>query len=141
MRARHRPDPMAGGVQDRCEHGAGGALAVGAGYERAGEPAFRVARSLQDGPAALQAELHPEPSQARDVLQRLLVGQLRRSAARSVFRTSIARVIGPTPPGLGVSQPATWATAGSTSPTRRPSRRFTPTSITVAPGRTQSGPM
>ena len=33
----------------------------------------------------------------------------------------MARVIGPTPPGIGASQPATSATSGATSPTRPPS--------------------
>src|SRR5207249_1361853 len=37
-------------------------------------------------------------------------------AALSVFARSIAMVIGPTPPGTGVSSPATPATASSTSP-------------------------
>ena len=44
----------------------------------------------------------------------------RRRAASSVFWSSIAIVIGPTPPGTGVIAPATSATASkSTSPTRR----------------------
>jgi hypothetical protein len=53
-------------------------------------------------------------------------------------------VIGPTPPGTGVIAPATSAAlANSTSPSSRvlppsPSRRFMPTSITVAPGFSQS---
>ena len=48
-------------------------------------------------------------------------------------------VIGPTPPGTGVIAPATSRTASkSTSPTRPSSVRFTPTSITAAPGFTQS---
>jgi Flp pilus assembly protein TadD len=42
------------------------------------------------------------------------------SAARTVLLSSIAMVIGPTPPGFGVMAPATWRTASkSTSPTRR----------------------
>src|SRR5262249_34968510 len=40
-----------------------------------------------------------------------------RSAAITVERTTIATVIGPTPPGTGVTAPATWRTASkSTSP-------------------------
>ena len=39
------------------------------------------------------------------------------SAARTVFDSSIATVSGPTPPGTGVSAPATSATSGWTSPT------------------------
>ena len=54
------------------------------------------------------------------------------------MRISTAIVIGPTPPGTGVSAPATPATAGSTSPTSPASVRLMPTSITVAPGFTQS---
>src|ERR1041385_3646680 len=63
------------------------------------------------------------------------------SAARTVFCISIAMVIGPTPPGLGVILPATACTsAKSTSPTNREPplatgslMRFTPTSTTTAP--------
>src|SRR5205823_8078615 len=77
--------------------------------------------------------------------------------------SSIAIVNGPTPPGTGVSAPATSATFGWTSPTTREprfsnaasrgdpapySRSMTPrsltgvvpTSITVAPGATNDGP-
>src|SRR5699024_1555075 len=67
-----------------------------------------------------------------------------RSAASTSFFSSSARVIGPTPPGLGLSHPATSAAAGSTSPTRvalppaGSSRRETPTSNTTAPGFTSS---
>ncbi len=44
-------------------------------------------------------------------------------------------VMGPTPPGTGVIAPATSRAASkSTSPTRPSPVRFTPTSITVAPG-------
>ena len=52
--------------------------------------------------------------------------------------SSIARVIGPTPPGLGLTQPATSATSGATSPAILPSTRLTPTSSTAAPGLTMS---
>ena len=49
-------------------------------------------------------------------------------------------VIGPTPPGTGVMEPATAAAAAkSTSPQSDPSEsRFTPTSMTQAPGLTIS---
>src|SRR5579872_133397 len=82
-------------------------------------------------------------------------------AALSVLNISIAMVSGPTPPGTGVSAPATSATSGCTSPIsvdpflRNVSSRlefpaknlwnsagsvtvFMPTSITVAPGFTKS---
>ena len=60
--------------------------------------------------------------------------------------SSIATVIGPTPPGTGVIADATSETPSkSTSPASRyprfrdeSSTRFTPTSITTAPGRTIS---
>src|SRR5690606_13683154 len=61
------------------------------------------------------------------------------SAATTVLVSSIAIVIGPTPPGTGVIQPATSLTlSNSTSPTVLPSRLLIPTSITTAPGLTQS---
>ena len=55
-----------------------------------------------------------------------------------VFTSSIVIVIGPTPPGTGVIQPATSRTpAKSTSPQSLPSSlRFMPTSMTMAPGLT-----
>ena len=60
-------------------------------------------------------------------------------AACSVLRSRQAIVIGPTPPGTGVIAPATSPTASkSTSPTRPSSVRLMPTSMTVAPGLTQS---
>ena len=52
--------------------------------------------------------------------------------------SSIARVIGPTPPGLGETQPATSQTSSATSPASLPSTRETPTSSTAAPGLTMS---
>ena len=85
------------------------------------------------------------------------------SAAVTVFRSSNAIVSGPTPPGTGVSAPATSATSGCTSPTTTAPRllevahavasaqgrarrlrsgsvtRLIPTSMTVAPGLTYSG--
>src|SRR4029077_12868012 len=68
------------------------------------------------------------------------------SNACSVFLSSIAIVIRPTPPGTGVMADATSATgANATSPTIRyplawvaSSTRLMPTSITTAPGRTIS---
>ena len=60
-------------------------------------------------------------------------------AASSVLRSSIAIVIGPTPPGTGVISPArSTALSKSTSPTSPSSVRLMPTSITAAPGLTQS---
>src|SRR5260370_27111310 len=85
----------------------------------------------------------------------------RRRAAFTVLLMSMVMVMGPTPPGTGVSAPAVFAASGCTSPTRAEplarnfSRRagkfrrrdsasfalvtlFVPTSITAAPGRIQS---
>ena len=52
--------------------------------------------------------------------------------------SSIARVIGPTPPGFGETQAATSYTSCATSPASLPSTRDTPTSSTAAPGLTMS---
>ena len=58
-----------------------------------------------------------------------------------MLTSSIAIVIGPTPPGTGVIAAATSAAASkSTSPPRPSSVRLTPTSITTAPGLTASAP-
>src|SRR5205814_9864927 len=57
----------------------------------------------------------------------------RARAAFTVLASMRAIVIGPTPPGTGVMWPARSAAPGSTSPTRPPSVRLIPTSITVAP--------
>ena len=62
-----------------------------------------------------------------------------RSAASTVLRRSIARVIGPTPPMRGVIQPATSATDSSTSDNSRLPSRETPAPTTAAPGLTMSG--
>lgn len=64
----------------------------------------------------------------------------RATAAVTVFSSKQAIVIGPTPPGTGVIAPATDKTSSyATSPTSRLSgKRLIPTSITVAPGETQS---
>ena len=68
-------------------------------------------------------------------------GLQRICAAVTVFCRSIAMVIGPTPPGTGVSAPATSRTALSTSPHSPLLVRWIPTSTTVAPGFTPSAPM
>ena len=59
-----------------------------------------------------------------------------RPAASTVFESSIAMVMGPSPPGTGVIQPARFAASSKpTSPTRLPaSVRLMPTSNTAAPG-------
>ena len=64
----------------------------------------------------------------------------RNSAARSVLASSVAIVIGPTPPGTGVIHAARSLRRGeSTSPQSLPSApRLMPTSITMAPGLIQS---
>src|SRR5207249_10789598 len=62
-----------------------------------------------------------------------------RAAARMVLRSSIARVIGPTPPRRGLNQPATSCTASTTSDaTFRPSM-VPPAPTTAPPGFTMSG--
>ena len=53
------------------------------------------------------------------------------AAIATMFDSSIARVIGPTPPGLGETQPATSQTSSATSPAILPSTRETPTSRTA----------
>ena len=60
------------------------------------------------------------------------------SAASTVDRSSMVIVMGPTPPGTGVSHPATGETLSkSTSPQSFPAAlRFIPTSMTTAPGLT-----
>src|SRR3954452_10612818 len=60
------------------------------------------------------------------------------SAARTTFCSSMARVIAPTPPGLGATYPATSTTSGATSPAILPLTRLTPTSRTAAPDLTMS---
>src|SRR4029079_629194 len=71
-----------------------------------------------------------------------LLGHRRHPAFRSAMRTmlvsSIARVIGPTPPGFGETHPATSQTSSATSPAILPSTWETPTSSTAAPGLTMS---
>ena len=78
-----------------------------AGRDAAGQCDFqhRSGRRLQP------AEPGRLPSRILPVLP------VRSCAAVSVFFSSIAIVSGPTPPGTGVSAPATSATSGCTSPT------------------------
>src|SRR5487761_973143 len=64
--------------------------------------------------------------------------QAARSAASVTLASSIALVIGPTPPGTGASHPATSATPGSASPTSPASVLVMPTAMTAAPGLTMS---
>ena len=45
----------------------------------------------------------------------------------------MARVIGPTPPGIGATKEATFITPGSTSPSKPADVLEIPTSITTAP--------
>src|SRR5262249_7351417 len=61
-------------------------------------------------------------------------------ADSTVLSSSIAIVIGPTPPGTGLIHPAFWLTdSKSTSPQSFPSGNlFVPTSITMAPSFTMS---
>ena len=61
------------------------------------------------------------------------------SAARTVLRRSMARVMGPTPPMRGVIQPATSLTASSTSESSVRPRHDVPAPTTAAPGFTMSG--
>src|SRR5213075_2762550 len=77
-----------------------------------------------------------EARQPRKIEKRVVHREAR--AARTQFSSSMAIVIGPTPPGTGVIQPATSLTAAkSTSPARLPSgSRLMPTSMTQAPGLT-----
>ena len=59
------------------------------------------------------------------------------AVASVTWPSSSAVVTGPTPPGTGLSAPATSATFGSTSPARPPPGvAFVPTSMTVVPGAT-----
>src|SRR5690606_41124069 len=94
---------------------------VAGGVEAAGDAAAHPAEAddaeLHDargvGRGGDQSYVGPARSFARCAHQA-------RRAASSVFWSSIAIVIGPTPPGTGVIQPAFSRTASkSTSPTRR----------------------
>ena len=84
--------------------------------------------------------LAPARSLERQVGSSVALTRSCHCAARSVFASSVAIVIGPTPPGTGVIQPATsFAASKSTSPQSLPSgRRLMPTSMTIAPGLIQS---
>src|SRR5436189_790167 len=100
-------------------------------------------QASKDRRAAGRIDHHQEGDEGRDEqLDHRPSGGARPAracAAASVLRSSTAMVIGPTPPGTGVIAAATWrAPSKSTSPVSRPSRRFMPTSITVAPGFSQS---
>src|SRR5207248_8346995 len=90
--------------------------------------------------------LHRQPGvvhlgRLRSAPSALAQSGLRRASASNVFLINIARVIGPTPPGFGVSHPATSSTPGPRSPTWRPSIQFVLTSTTAAPGFTMSLPI
>src|SRR5690606_32132821 len=54
------------------------------------------------------------------------------SAIATRLESSIARVIGPTPPGFGETQPAVSQTSSARSPAILPSTRETPTSSSAA---------
>src|SRR6266545_5161497 len=61
------------------------------------------------------------------------------SAASTTLLSSIARVIGPTPPGIGAIHDACSRASGAMSPTILPSApRLVPTSSSTAPGLTMS---
>src|SRR5256885_2837705 len=101
------------------------------------------ARNGRSGPnfrlSAQRAAYSPRQSdntEGRRLGQGGLAAQAQRDlAADTVLSSSIAMVIGPTPPGTGVIAPATSRAASkSTSPTRPSSVRFMPTAIPAAPG-------
>src|SRR5881296_626820 len=70
-----------------------------------------------------------------------LIDAIAGDAAEATCRSSSAVVTGPTPPGTGLSAPATSATAGSTSPASPPSAvALVPTSTTTAPPATNPRP-
>src|SRR5437763_1332022 len=141
VRAGHGPGAQPLHGQDGSQERAGGALAAGARDQRAAQTGFGMPELGQQGPGPLQPHLDPEAAGSRDPGHgRVKRGQdVRVSSAASVLAISIARVISPTPPGTGVTQPATSATPGSTSPPTLPSMGVTPTSITTAPGLPMSG--
>src|SRR5215207_9110735 len=82
------------------------------------------------------------PQPLRSGRSRLLPWPLHEAASCSARSTtlvsSIARVIGPTPPGTGATQEATSPTLASRSPTSPLSVRVMPTSTHAAPGLTMS---
>src|SRR5919198_3738081 len=112
----------------RREHALDGGAAVGEELLDGGCYVFRL---------ELREARQPGKIHKRVVIHKSRIHSEAR-AARTQFSSSMAMVIGPTPPGTGVIQPATsLAAAKSTSPQSEPSgRRFTPTSITQAPGLT-----
>src|SRR6478672_2075341 len=137
-RAHHQSPGPAGGqheAQDACEQQAAGEdEAAGA---HGPEEHHGHAADQPDGDDPPHAQAWRDPGQA------LHPAAACRSAASPTVVSRHARVIGPTPPGLGVSQPATSATPGSTSPATfdlpsGPGTRLTPTSSTAAPGLTMS---
>src|SRR5258708_9311338 len=135
MRLWHESDVASGCTKNCIKKGASRALAIRPGDQRTLHFAVGPAEVVQDRPRSLGAELHREATLLRDVIERLLIRQgRRRDSASYVFLISIARVIGPTPPGFGVSQPATSSTPGPRSPTCRPPDQFVLTSTTAAPG-------
>ncbi len=115
---RLRPDP--GGSQWRCRPGlprgrrAGGALAVEPRGDRwsVAPIAPVVCRRACGSPAA-----RPRCGVgAGRSCPHLLRRRQPRSAASTMLVSSMARVIGPTPPTGGAREPATWSTSGWTSP-------------------------
>src|SRR4051812_36073801 len=129
-------DPLVRVFQRRDE-----AFPGGRRVQHRGDGGATGAEQLVDGGRdMLRPELR-EARQAREIEQRIerFGGYVHArftlfAAARAQFSRSIAMVIGPTPPGTGVIQPATGLTAvKSTSPASDPSaRRLMPTSTTQA---------
>src|SRR5207249_5544293 len=121
-RAERAHHVVVGGAAGR-HHVAGDGVEVQRLEARRGEPAQDV--RLPTGDAA--GEAHPQDARpslrSRGMNPRSLLSQggyspPRTPAARTVFFMSIAIVSGPTPPGTGVSAPATSRTDGAcTSPT------------------------
>src|SRR5262249_26524781 len=115
------------------------------------EPIALLVREPLDGalsqlPASFKNMRRPGHRAATTITTRGSVAQTRGKASaprryRAAWRVLPRRhaiVIGPTPPGTGVKNAATSATAGSMSPTRPASVRVMPTSTTVAPPSTMS---
>ncbi len=88
---------------------------------RAIDPAALAAvvarRVIIDARCCLDAALWSSAGWTVRVLGPAVAAQAR-SAASTTLARSMARVIGPTPPGIGASQPATSATSAATSPTK-----------------------
>ena len=115
--------------------GAGRCRAAGDGRSRAPSRADRGCDRLVEGRDGRRL------GRARAPARRRRHGRSRAAPARpssTMLDSSIARVIGPTPPGFGETQPATSHTSSATSPAILPSTRETPTSSTAAPGLTMS---